>query len=166
MVFLRGAMHTKGGKMKRDKVAKRDGKVFRTFNIEEEHSFLSDKYGLIIPNPVIEITVTGLLVVMRLEPEETQTGIIPSFLFRWDEKALALDIDPENASEDEKNKFKAGHAEYSGHHTKRVNLDQWLFEINIIWNGEKIYCGQINFNLDREIELSGTVKPYGDLKIV
>ena len=98
--------------------------------------------------------------------EKDLSGVLPNFEFRWDEKDDTLDVDATGyVSKVEVAKFEQGSTEYHGHHTKRVNTGPRVFETDIGWRGQKIYSGQIGFNLERETESGGTVRPTGTFSV-
>src|SRR3990170_3233341 len=100
-----------GGGMDPDKAAKI--RMARGTNtIGESNSLLSNNYEIIVRSET-RITATGLLVVAELRPKQATLGL-PSFLFRWDEQANHLNVDPTGVSEDQVRKFISGKMGYGG----------------------------------------------------
>lgn len=143
--------------MDKNKVAQRNGRARRVFNVSEIHSYIDEKYTIKLVSGG-EITPTGYLVVGTLSPKHApEYRELPSFGFRWDEKDNALDIDPVNVSEAEINEFRKGTGDCHGHHTKKISSSPRIYDVDIKWGGEHIYSGQIGFNLGREVESSVAV---------
>lgn len=135
--------------MDREKVVKRDRMVRGARSKGEMRMKLDPRYEMTVFISR-KITETGRLDIGELKPKDLISGTLPSFVFRWDEKDSALDVDPENASKAEIVKFRRGTPEYYGHHTKKISSNGRVFEADIVWQGQKIYKGQISFNLDFE----------------
>lgn len=68
--------------MNKEKVAKRDGKAFKTNEVKVKQDYIDARYEL-FHYPRNEITPTGLLPVGELKPKD---NILPGFLFRWENK--------------------------------------------------------------------------------
>ena len=137
--------------MKKEEVAKRDGKAFKTNEVKVKQDYIDAGYEL-FHYPRNEITPTGLLTVGELKPKD---NILPRFLFRWDEKAESLDVDINNISEEIKRKFKAGKEGYEGQHTKRVPDEKnRIFEVSIKIPGITVFEGETSFGLHRELEVT------------
>ena len=111
------------------------------FNIIETKSFLDSEYDPISWHDGNEITFTGLLVIGKLNPKNP--GILPTFIFRWDEKANTVDIDIENLKA-------ADVKEFLGHHIDKISSTPRVFKAKVVWNCRLIYQGQITFNLGFE----------------
>lgn len=139
--------------MDRKKVAKHERVARRTRNISVIHVELDPRYDINIFSGR-EITDTGLLDIGELLPKSSIGVTLTRFAFRWDEKDDALDVDPENVSKAEIMKFRKGTPDYYGHHTARISSDRRIFKVDIVWQGQKIYQGQISFNLEFEPVLS------------
>ncbi len=147
--------------MKPNEVKKR--KAARTvFNISETHTYMNKKYEMTLYSGN-KIGSTGRLDVARLIPKGSKSGTLPAFIFRWDEKDDALDIDPENASEAVIKEFEKGTSNYYGHHTRKIGSDPRVYESDIGWRGQKVYHGQIGFNLGWEAELKTAIGLSADL---
>jgi len=136
--------------MNTNKAAKRDGKARSTFNVSERHTFVHAEYDIILKDG--QIGPTGLLVVARLKPKNATIGTWPEFVLRWDERDNLLDVDPVNVSGAEKSLFKEGTNNYYGHHASKFRSGPRVFEVDIGWNGQSVYCGEIRFSLAREVE--------------
>lgn len=91
------------------------------------------------------ITKTGLLRVFKLVPE---SGHLPTFIGRWDEKAQALDIDIENVPDADKERFAAEAAGFCGHHTIRISNDRRSFLVDSRIPGRQIFRGVVTFTFD------------------
>jgi hypothetical protein len=141
--------------MDTNKVAKRDGKARRTFNVSEQHTFIHAEYHM-VPDGA-QIGPTGLLIIARLKPKNTTAGALPEFVFRWDEKDSHLDVDPVGVSEAEETQFKRGTSGYRGHHADKLDSATRIFEANVRWRGQSIYHGEIGFSLAREAEATAAL---------
>ena len=139
-----------GQSMDTNKVARRDGKARRAFNVSERHTFIHAQYHM-VPDGA-QIGPTGLLIIARLKPKNTRTGTLPEFVLRWDEKDRRLDVDPVGVSETEERQFRRGTSGYYGHHAHKLDSATRVFEANIGWRGQSIYHGEIGFSLAREAE--------------
>lgn len=137
--------------MDTSKVAGRNGKARRAFNVSEEHILKHPQYDIVLDG--VQIGRTGLLVIARLRPKNVAKGTFPEFVLRWDEKANQLDVDPLDVSEAELAEFRRGTSDYYGHHTDKVGAGPKVFETSIGWRGHAIYHGQIRFSLAREVEI-------------
>jgi len=135
--------------MKREEVAKHDGKARSSPSINEEHTFIHPEYEIILQG---KLGNTGPLVIARLKPKGTVTRILPPFIFRWDEKANSLDVDPVNVSKAKTKRFEKGTSNYYGHSTVKLASGPRVFAANIRWDGQLIYQGQIRFNLARPVK--------------
>jgi hypothetical protein len=135
--------------MDKDKVAKRDGKARSAPKISEQHTFIHADYEIALKYQPIE--GTGPLVIAELKPRDTKIGALPPFVFRWDERANHLDVDPVKVSKAETSQFQDGIGGYYGHHTVRLSSSPRVFAADIGWHAERIYQGQITFNLAREV---------------
>ncbi len=141
--------------MDKEKVAIRDGKAFKTTEVNVKQDYIDAGYEL-FRYPKNEITPTGLLTVGELKPKDKT---LPGFLFRWDEKAERLDVDIKNVSEDIKKDFKRGIRGYDGHHTKRVPDEKnRIFEVGIKIPKITVFEGKISFGLHRELEATVPLK--------
>lgn len=137
--------------MDREKVAIRDGKVFKTNEVKVKQDYIDARYELFL-YPKNVITPTGLLTVGELKPKYKS---LPGFLFRWDEKAESLDVDIKNVSEEVEKEFKRGIRGYKGHHTKRVSDEKnRTFEVGIKIPRITVFEGKISFGLHRELEVT------------
>ena len=112
-----------------------------TNTIGESNSLLSNNYEIIVRSET-RITATGLLVVAELRPKQATLGL-PSFLFRWDEQANHLNVDPTGVSEDQVRKFISGKMGYGGHLPIRSTLESRTFHTTISWDNTTIYEGDI-----------------------
>lgn len=141
-------------------VAKRDGKARRTMSVNESTYYIDSAYVIDIYDSN-KITNTGLLTIADLHQKKHLATKSTEFLFRWDEKANTLDIDPCNALSNEKAEFNKGTSSYSGHHPKKLPSSTREYEVKIIWGGKQLYHGKIGFSLAREVAFSTgiTVKP-------
>jgi len=119
----------------------KDRTTKRAFNIIETKSFLDCEYDPISWHDGNEITPTGLLVIGNLNPKNS--GTLPAFIFRWDEKANTVDIDMENLKA-------ADVKEFLGHHTDKISSTPRVFKAKVVWKRRLIYEGQITFNLGFE----------------
>jgi hypothetical protein len=137
------------------KVEQRDGKARRTFNVSEEHTYIHPEYDIVMGSE--EIGSTGLLAIVRLRPKNTKTGTSPEFVLRWDNKDNQLDVDAVNVSEKEQSAFRKPSTGYYGHHPARIGAGNRIFEVNVRWRGQQIYCGKVRFNLGREVESIATM---------
>jgi hypothetical protein len=113
----------------------------RAFNINERIAFLDGEYHSVIWLNDNEVTPTGLLVIGKLHP--LKIGMLPTFIFRWDEKSDAVDIDIEKKKTSEVKEF-------IGHHTCKISSIPRIFKAKIVWKSKLIYEGQITFNLGFE----------------
>ena len=136
--------------MDTNKVAKRDGKARRAFNVSERHTFIHAEYDIVLDGA--QIGPTGLLIIARLKRKNATIGKLPEFVLRWDEKDKHLDVDPVDVSKDVKKQFKKGTSRDYGHRPIKLRSDPRVFEANIGWHGQPIYHGEIKFNLAREAE--------------
>jgi len=136
--------------MDTNKVAKRDGKARRAFNVSEQHTFIHAEYDIVLDGA--QIGPTGLLVIARLKPKDDTMGTLPEFVIRWDEKDNHLDVDPLDVSKVKERQFKKGTSGYYGHHADKLDSGPRVFKANIEWHGQPIYHGEIRFNLSREAE--------------
>jgi len=133
------------------KVEQRDGKARRVFNAVEEHTYISPEYDMVIGDE--EIGATGLLTIARLKLKNASKGISPEFVFRWDDKDNRLDIDAVNASKKQQIAFRNGNTQYHGHHPIKISTGPRIFQVNIVWSGQKVYCGELGFSLARDVEV-------------
>jgi hypothetical protein len=131
-------------------VAKHDGKARRTINVSESTFYIDYNY-VIDTYDNNEITKTGLLVVANLHSKNRLTKKSIEFLFRWDGKANTLDIDPCHATSKERSKFISGTNGYSGHHPKKLTSATREYEVELIWEGKRLYHGKIGFGLARVV---------------
>jgi hypothetical protein len=136
--------------MDRNQVAKCDGKARSAPKISEQHTFIHADYEIVIEHALIRHT--GPLIIARLKPKDTRIGTLPTFVFRWDERDNHLDVDPVNVSEAETSQFKDGTGGYCGHHTVKFSSNLRTFAADIGWRAERIYQGQITFNLARNVK--------------
>lgn len=141
--------------MDKDQVAEYDGKARSAPKVSEQHRFIHSDYEIVLGGT--QIGPTGLLVIAELKPRDANIGTFPKFVFRWDEKANCLDVDPANVSRTEINHFKEGFGGYYGHHTVKSSSSPRVFTANIGWRTERIYEGQISFNLARKVKLETTI---------
>ena len=142
--------------MKKEEVAKRDGKAFKTNEVKVKQDYIDAKYEL-SHYPRNEITPTGLLTVGELKPKD---NILPRFLFRWDEKGDNLDVDINNVSRDKKRKFEHGQGGYGGHHPKRIPDEKnKIFGVDIKIPDFQVFKGKISFGLHRELVGTLNLKP-------
>ena len=139
----------------RNKVAERDGKARRAFNVNEQHTHIHTGYDIVLGSGQIEST--GRLVIARLKTKDAMARILPEFVLRWDEKANSLDVDPGNVLIVEAREFKKGTGDYYGHHPKKVGSNPRVFEVNIRWRGQQVYHGEIRFSLAREVEVKAAL---------
>lgn len=131
-------------------VAERDGKARRTIDVNESTFHIDSNY-VIDTYDNNEITKTGLLIIAKLHPKEQLPTKSTEFLFRWDGKANTLDIDPRNATAKERAKFTSGTSGYSGHHPKKLTSATREYEVELIWEGKRLYHGKIGFSLARVV---------------
>ncbi len=131
-------------------VKNRDGKARETIDVSEHHSYLDSRYEIVCFSHS-ENGLTGRLDVARLHPKADSDTTLPSFLFRWDEKANALDLDVKNAEVTKTRRFKKGVAGFVGHHPKRLPGEGRRFQVEIHWDNTKLYDGQVAFSLSREV---------------
>jgi len=108
-----------------------------------------------------EIDEQGLLKVGELKAKKSD---LPSFMFRWDEKADSLDVDiqgdPDVVTEKVKDYFRSGTKGYKGHHPIRKEpLENRIFESDIWIPGKNVFRGCVTFNIDRGLELRETIRP-------
>ena len=131
---------------------KKDARAFTVFNKVIKVSYLDDNYELNLLEEPSQITRTSHLVVGKLEPKSNRS--LRTFIFRWDEKASSLDVDPENCPDKKLiEKFRSDEdTAYYGHHPTKIPEAGWSFETRIVWNSKKIFDGIISFNLGREAE--------------
>lgn len=137
--------------MDTNKVAKRDGKARRAFNVSERHTFIHPEYDIVLDGE--QIGPTGLLVIARLRPKNATIRTFPEFILRWDEKDNHLDVDPVDVSKAEESQFKKGTSNYYGHQASKLRSNPRVFEANIGWHSQPVYHGEIRFNLAREAEV-------------
>jgi len=138
--------------MAHPKELKKDGRAFTVFNKVTKISHLDDGYEFNAVEEPSQITSTSHLVVGKLVPMSDRS--LCTFIFRWDEKASSLDIDPENCSDRKlverfrSDKDKA----YFGHHPTKIQRAGRSFETRVVWDSKKIFEGIISFNLGRQGE--------------
>lgn len=103
------------------------------------------------PLPYNQITESNWLKIVELSPKSEG---LPKFIFRWDSKDEALDVDIHNVSSSIERKFKLGINGYYGHHTKRIKNDiERIFNVSIGIPDKKIFNGKVIVGLHREITL-------------
>ena len=134
-----------------DKLIK-DGRTFDIFNKEVAVLYINNDYKIQGFESPSKITKTSYLILGKLIPIKNKK--LCSFVFRWDEKASTLDIDPENCKNKKLiEKFNSGHNnDYYGHHPEKINSDKRSYKINIVWESIKIFEGIISFSLGRKVE--------------
>jgi hypothetical protein len=94
----------------RKKVAEKDGKAFRTHQVQVEDGYrVAADYELTLCEEQ-EIGATGRLKVVHLVPSKEESSD-PCFIGRWDEKANFLDFDPVDREE-----HVLKDVEFMGHH--------------------------------------------------
>jgi hypothetical protein len=133
---------------------KKDGRAFGIFNKKVNVIYVDNNYMIQGFDEPSKITDTSYLTLGELLPKNNHD--LYTFVFRWDEKANALDIDVKNCKDIELiKKFKSdGDKEYHGHHTERVVNNKRSYNVDIIWESKRIFEGTICFNLNREAELN------------
>ena len=137
--------------MHRDRVAKKDGRVRRTLDVEElERIYVSSDYDFTLHSGC-EIGATGRLDIGTLKPRKQQAPQSPSFEIRWDEADTAIDIEVVDCTNSERKLFKKEVAGYSGHHTVAVNGTGRVAEWKLVWKGECLYHGKIRCPVMREV---------------
>jgi hypothetical protein len=133
------------------KNAKQSRMARGTNTVGEFHSRLDDDYE-IVTHSECRITETGLLVVAELKPKNARHGL-PGFLFRWDEKADHLNVDPIGVIGDQMEEFKSGKPGYAGHRPVRSSSESRSFCITIRWNNRTLYEGDITIPLKFETSI-------------
>ena len=136
--------------MKKEQVARQDGKAFRTNTVRVEKEEYKDPQYTIETYGSRGIGETGLLEIGRIVP--VVSGL-PRFLLRWDERQEALDVNIEGISEAEVERFKRGQGGYKGHHTVRIpGCSARVFRADIRIPRRRIFAGNILVALHREKE--------------
>lgn len=133
--------------MDKEKVKEKDGKVFSLGNVEC-NELKRDKNYKIECYPYGEIGDTGLLLIGKLISCKEEE---PEFTFRWDEREEALDVDIDRVDSEVKEKFKGGKDGYEGHHSKKLNPKDRVFELNVKVPDKDIFHGQITVPVKRKI---------------
>ncbi len=143
--------------MDRDKAGKRNGKVRRTNDIEEERRFrCSPDYKLELYSGR-EIGETGRLDIGEFKPRKADDPSLPRFGIRWDERKSEIDVDPFDCTEEESSLFRADAPGYSGHHTTILDEPGRVAEWKLVWKGECLYHGRIKCPVGRDVEFSDTL---------
>jgi hypothetical protein len=133
-------------------VAKKDGKAFRTHDVDVVREFVAPGYEVdMLENN--ERGATGLLTVVRIK----RPGQWPTFEGRWDEKATALDFEAVDA---EDKRSKTG---FDGHHSVALPERRFRVEIRYPSGGARIFAGVVSFGLGFELALSDEFKASASL---
>jgi hypothetical protein len=142
--------------MKKEHVARQDGKAFRTNAVSVEgEEYKDDDYTIEVYSGK-DIGETGLLEIGGIVP---RVSGLPRFLLRWDERQEALDVDIEGVSPEEKLCFKSGQNGHRGHHTNRAkNCSGRMYDIDIALPGRAVFKGRVFVPLLRKLELRESLK--------
>jgi hypothetical protein len=97
--------------------AAKNPKVLRSRNISVTTEYLSPDYRAPSSVSAQEVSGTGFLALLRIEPKNP--GHLPSFVARWDHDEQGVDIDLQGGMR-EKRSFKHGKKGYRGHKTTLV----------------------------------------------
>ena len=132
---------------------KKDGRAFGTNQISVISEYINPDFKLIILS-INRITRTGLLVVAKLlSCDEKQ----PSFIFRWDNRADALDIDITKVDSPERRLFLDERPGYKGHHSVKASGSDRSFHCDIAIGDTVYFKGLIGLTLSRELELLDSI---------
>ena len=135
--------------MDRKKVIEENGKVFSTGKIECLEIFYKDKdyeLQLYCNNKISE---TGLLDIGELSSNKQS---LPEFIFRWDEKKEALDVDVYINDKIDRDLWEL--VGYKGHHSRRNYAENGrVFEIDIHIPNRHIFHGSIRVPVNRKLSL-------------
>ncbi|MFH1963263.1 MAG: hypothetical protein ABIJ30_10415 [bacterium] len=132
--------------MDKEKVKEKDGKVFSLGDVECKTFYINDNYKIeCYPNE--KISCSGYLRIGSLISCKKEE---PKFTFRWDEKEEALDVDIDGVDSKTTEEFKHGKNGYEGHHSKRLESEGRVFELNIKVPNKNIFRGQITVPVKRE----------------
>jgi hypothetical protein len=144
--------------MAHPKDLKKNGRAFEIINKAKRVVYIDNNYKLSMFKTPSQITATSYLVVGKLEPK-IDKGLC-TFILRWDEKALSLDVDVENCPDKKLvERFKSDKDQaYFGHHPTKIPNAGWSFDTKIVWDSKRIFDGAIKFSLSREMELTNGVK--------
>ncbi|WP_437236211.1 hypothetical protein, partial [Dehalococcoides sp. HCBD] len=114
-------------------------------------TYLSDAYEISVLNNS-EITNTGRLDILTLQPKLNQNKELPEFRFRIDKKGQALDVDVLNVSKTYLKLFNKGDVNYSGHHAEKLQNNSRTFAFKIIWNKNKIFDGTVSCSINYSVK--------------
>ena len=144
--------------MAHPKTLRKDGRTFEIINKAINVVYLDSGYKLSPLGTPSRITSTSYLVVGKLEPKSNKS--LCTFIFRWDEKDLSLDVDVENCPDKKLvERFKSDKDQaYYGHHPTKIPKAGWSFDTKIVWDSKRIFDGAIKFSLSREMELTNGIK--------
>jgi len=123
-------------------------KAAEAFNVTVGKGYYCDKDYDLKVHTQARIMPTGRLVIAELHPKKSS---LPSFSFRWDEKADSLDVDIQGVTDTVENWFKKGTKGYAGHHPTKVGPGR-TFEADIRIPQTHVFHGFLTFNLDRKVE--------------
>jgi len=123
--------------------------VAEAFNVIFQEGYYCDRNYVLKVHEPARTTPTKWLVIAELQPKEES---LPSFSFRWDEKANSLDVDIQRVTSTRKSWFEKGIREYAGHHPKRVTSGGRTFEADIRIPHIHVFHGCLSFSLGWEME--------------
>lgn len=134
--------------MDRKKVAKENGKVFSIGKIECVETFYRDKNYALQLYCNNRIGETGFLDIGKLSSDKQG---LPEFIFRWDEKKEALDVDICISGKRDNRLWKL--RGYEGHHSTRIYREEGrVFELKVNVPCRKIFHGRIRVPVNRKLE--------------
>jgi hypothetical protein len=137
----------------RKKVAEKDGKAFRTHQVQVEDGYrVAADYELTLCEEQ-EIGATGRLKVVHLVPSKEESSD-PCFIGRWDEKANFLDFDPVDREE-----HVLKDVEFMGHHP--TALPDRRFDVEICTGAKLVFKGVVSFGLGRDLGLESGIYKIG-----
>ncbi len=139
--------------MEYNKFREKPVKAESAYNIVPQDLYLDPDYSLRIES-MSAVTLTGLLVVLRLQP--TVPGL-PSFVVRWDDKQNTIDVDLEGNVTD-REAFKLERNGYKGHHPATVSVEPRIFKIDIQLPQRKVYEALLTCNVGRSVTIAETLQ--------
>lgn len=129
-------------------------KAVSAFNLQREDRFLDPSYSAKAPERA-KVTKTGLLEILRIEPEPPDR--LPSFSVRWDQKKNTIDVDRIGNRRLGK-LFKRGAKGYKGHHPITVSASPRTFRIEIVDKGHRIYEAQLTLNVGFAVQIKDAMQ--------
>jgi hypothetical protein len=135
-----------------DKFAKLPVRIEGVHNVSLELKFLDAGYRLEYCERS-STTSSGHTAIFRLVPTDPP---VAGFVSRWDNREQTIDVDPEPPNCIDRDDWRDERNGYRGHHSRKVNDNPRIYEINLHTPAGPVLHATIRLNIDVGMQFGDT----------